>query len=288
MELPVSVVVPVRNGENCVARCMESILKQTFENFELIMVDDASSDNTGKIINGFKDTRIKCIRNKEWLGIAGSRNAGTNIATGKYLFFTDADCVVNPEWIEEGLSCFEKGYVGVEGKIVYVSENYKQSFSDYVMENRYGGKFMTGNVAYLRDAVVAIGGLDESLTYLSDRALGLEVCEKYGKIFFNERMVAIHPWVQMTKQRVFKSISAIDDRMVLYKKYGDRELITWRIMNIRHFVLLLCPALILASFLLNTYKKKTDFQLLPITFIAAIVERVQIWKASTKYHVFII
>ncbi len=247
-----------------------------------------SSDRTGEVIHGFKDKRIRCIRNKEWLGIAGSRNAGIERASGKYVFFTDADCVGEQQWIEEGLSYFEKGYVGVEGRIVYVSENYQESYSDWSMENRYGGKFMTGNVAYLRDILVAIGGLDESLTYLSDRALGLEISEKYGKVFFNERMVAIHPWIPMTQQRVFKIVSAIDDRMVLFKKYGDREVMTWRIMNIRQFVMLLCPELILASFLLNTYKKKTDFQLVPITFIAAIVERVQIWKASAKNHVFII
>lgn len=288
VKLLVSIVVPVRNGEKCVARCIESILIQTFENFELIMVDDASSDRTGEIINGFKDERIKYVRNKEWRGIAGSRNEGTKLANGKYIFFTDADCTVNRKWIEKGLRCFEKGCVGVEGRIVYNSENYQRTFSDYVMENRNGNQFMTGNIAYIHDVILAIGGLNESLTYLSDRALGLEVSKKYGMVCFNENMIAYHPWVQMTPKKLFKMASSIEDRIYLFKKFRDRALLSWRIMNIRQFVMILCPELIFASFFLHSYKRKEDFSLLPFTFIAAIVERIHIWKASAKNRVFII
>jgi glycosyltransferase involved in cell wall biosynthesis len=288
VRLLVSVVIPVRDGEKCVARCIESILNQTFENFELIMVDDASSDRTGEIIDRFKDARIKYMRNKEWRGIAGSRNAGIELANGKYIFFTDADCVVNREWIEEGLRWFEKGCVGVEGRIIYVSENYQQTYSDYVMENRNGNQFMTGNMAYMRDIVLAIGGLDESLTYLSDRALGLEVSKRYGKVCFDKSMIAVHPWVQMTPKKLFKTVSSIEDRVYLFKKFRDRPLLSWRIMNIRQFAMILCPELIFASFFLNSYKRKEDFRLLPFKFIAAIVERIHIWKASAENRVFVI
>jgi len=283
----VSVIVPVRNGEKCVANCIKSILSQTFEDFELIMVDDASSDRTVEIINELKDERIKYIRNKEWLGIAGSRNTGIKRASGKYIFFTDADCIVDRNWIVEGLRCFRKGYVGVEGKITYVSENFQQTYSDYVMENRYGGKFMTGNAAYLTNVVRSVGGLIESLSYFSDRALGLEV-SKHGEICFNRSMVVIHPWVQMTPKKIFKTISSVEDRIFLFRRFGDRELLTWRIMDIRKFAVLLCPEVLFASFLFNSYKKKTDFELLPFTFIAAIVERIHVWKASARNRVFII
>jgi glycosyltransferase involved in cell wall biosynthesis len=288
VELLVSVVVPVRNGEKCVANCIDSILNQSFKSFELIMVDDYSSDRTSEIIKGFNDERIKYIRNSQWLGIAGSRNIGINVAGGKYVFFTDADCIVNRKWIEAGLCCFGKGYVGVEGEIIYVSENYQRVFSDYVMENRYGGRFMTGNAAYRRDILLAIGGLNESLSYLSDRALGLEVSRRYGKVCFNKSMVAIHPWVQMTPKRIFNAVSSIEDRIFLFKRFKDRELLSWRIMNIRQFAMLLCPELFLASFFLYSFKRKEDFSLLPFIFIAAILERIQIWKASARNHVFII
>jgi len=287
MSLLVSIVVCVKDGEKIVGNCIESILNQTFKNFELIMVDDASSDRTGEIINGFKDERIKYLRNQEWCGLSKSRNTGIKRAGGKYIFFTDADCVVNKKWIEEGLRCFEKGYVGVEGRVVYVSENHKQTFSDYVMENRNGGKFMTGNAAYRRDIMQAIGGLDESLKFFSDRALGLKI-SKHGAICFNDKMEAIHPWVQMTPEKLLKTVSAVEDRIYLFKKFGDRELISWRILGIRHLAMLLCPELLFAIFLFHPFERKEDFRLVPFTFIAAIMERIHVWKASAKNRVFII
>ena len=76
--LQVSIVVPVKDGEKCVGRCIDSILNQTFKDFELIMVNDASKDRTAEIIKKFqdKDNRIKYVKNDKWHGIAGSRNSG--------------------------------------------------------------------------------------------------------------------------------------------------------------------------------------------------------------------
>ncbi len=287
MSLLVSVVVPVRDGQFCVGRCIKSILNQTFKEFELIMVDDESKDRTPEIIKGFKDPRISYIRNQKWLGIAGSRNSGVRQAKGKYVFFTDADCKVNDTWIEEGLRYFEKGCVGVEGRIVYVSEDYERSFSDYVMDNPDGGQYMTGNVAYLRDLVLKVGGLEESLKYLSDRALGLSII-KYGSICFNRNMVATHPWVQMTPKRLFNAASSIEDRIFLTKKFGDKARLSGHIMSAHNLLLLLAPELIFGSFLIHPYRRKEDVRLLPYTYIAAIVERIHIWKASIRNHMFII
>jgi hypothetical protein len=156
------------------------------------------------------------------------------------------------------------------------------------MENRSGGKYMTGNVAYVRDIILAIGGLNESLSYLSDRALGLEVNKRYGRVCFNESMVVFHPWTPITSQKILKVAPWIEDRVFLFRMYGDRELLLGRIMNVRQLALLLCPELIFASFLLHSYRKKEDYRLLPFTFIAAIVERLHIWKASAINRVFII
>ncbi len=288
MGLLVSIVVPVKDGEKCVARCMDSILKQTFKNFELIMVDDASSDRTAEIINGFKDERIKYMRNKEWRGISGSRNAGIKNASGKYIFFTDADCVVKDNWLEEGLQCFEKGCIAVEGRIIYFSENYRPTFSDYVMENKNGAQYMTGNIAYILDIILAIGGIDETLSYLGDRALGLEVNKNYGKVCFNKNMIVVHPKVKISSNKLFKGASAIEDRVFLFKKFGDRALLSGRIMNIRQLAMILCPELIFISFFLHLYKKKEDYGLLPYTYVASIVERIHIWKASARNRVLII
>lgn len=96
----VSVVVPVYNVEKYIARCIESILSQTYQNLELILVDDGSPDNSGKICDTYaeKDRRILVIH-QENAGVSKARNAGIDLAKGEYLFFVDSDDWIEPEHI---------------------------------------------------------------------------------------------------------------------------------------------------------------------------------------------
>lgn len=282
-----SVVICVRNGEKCVGGCIESLLNQTFRDYEIVIVDDASTDRTVEIISRFKDQRIKCLRNKEWFGIPKSRNIGLKHADGKYIFFTDADCTVSEDWIEEGLSCFADDCVGVEGRIVYVSENYQPAFSDYVMENRDGGKFMTANVAYRRDIIETVGGLDERIKYRTDRDLGFKII-KHGKVCFNKNMIAVHPQVILTPRGLISMASAIGDRAYLFRRFGDKELISWRIMNPFNLAKIFAPELILMSLFFNRFRRKEDIELLPYTYVYAVLERFHLWKACARYRVFLI
>ncbi len=89
----VSVVMPVYNRESLVARAIESILAQTFTDFEFIIVDDGSTDNTSKILNDYAaiDKRIKIIRNETNRGIPFSRNRGIQAARGTYIATMDSD-----------------------------------------------------------------------------------------------------------------------------------------------------------------------------------------------------
>jgi glycosyltransferase involved in cell wall biosynthesis len=283
----VSVVICVRNGEKCVAGCIESLLNQTFRDYEIVIVDDASNDRTVDIISRFKDQRIKCLRNKEWFGIPKSRNIGLKQAGGQYIFFTDADCTVSKDWIEEGLSCFADDCVGVEGRIIYVSENYQPTFSDNVMENRNGGQFMTANVAYRRDTIETVGGLDEKIKYRTDRDLGFRVI-KYGKVCFNKNMIAVHPQVILTPKRLISMASAIEDRAYLFGRFGDKALISWRIVNPFNLAKIFAPELILVSLFFSRFRRKEDFKLLPYTYVYAVLERLHFWKACAKERVFLI
>ena len=149
-----SVIMTVRNVSSTIVDCLHSVLYQTFDNFEIIVIDDFSTDDTMELIQKLGDKRIKYFRNEKWLGISQSRNRGIRKAAGENVFFTDGDCTVSNNWIEVGLkSLSSSNCVGVEGKIYYVSQDYKPTFSDHVMENRRGGNFMTGNVAYKKAAV---------------------------------------------------------------------------------------------------------------------------------------
>ena len=87
-----SIIVPVYNVENYLSQCVKSILRQTYKNFEIILVDDGSKDNSGKLCDQFveKDERIKVIHTKND-GLSSARNVGIKKATGKYIIFVDSD-----------------------------------------------------------------------------------------------------------------------------------------------------------------------------------------------------
>jgi len=284
----VSVVMCARNTEKYIGNCLGSLLNQTFQNFEIVLVDDMSSDNTANIIMKFNDKRIRYIRNKEWLKIAKSRNKGLEYAKGKYIFFTDADCTVSPNWIEEGLRYLEhKDCIGVEGKITYVSEDYEPTFSDHVMENRSGGQFMTGNEAFTKNVVLAVGGFDERMGPLADRDLGLRVME-HGKIGFNTNMVVYHPRVTITPAMLIKSAPNIAKRVLLFKKHGERKFMLWRILFPSSLAKAVFPPLTFANLFLKRFRTADDFRLLPYTYVHVVLERLQLWKTSAMERVFLI
>ena len=97
----VTLIVPVYNVEKYLNRCIDSILNQTLEDFELILVDDGSKDNSGNICDEYmrKDRRVKVIH-KENGGLSDARNSGIEISTGEYLSFIDSDDWVEKEFLE--------------------------------------------------------------------------------------------------------------------------------------------------------------------------------------------
>ena len=98
----ISVIVPVYNVEKYLNRCVESILSQTFKDFELLLIDDGSTDNSGSICDEYekKDCRIKVIH-KPNSGPSDARNVGIELAIGKYILFVDSD-----DWVSNDLLDF--------------------------------------------------------------------------------------------------------------------------------------------------------------------------------------
>lgn len=111
-----TIIIPTYNSEKYIEKCIISILKQTYTNLEIIIIDDNSSDNTYEICQKIQknDLRIKLLRNSKNVGVSITRNLGIDIATGEYITFVDSD-----DYIEENL--YEKLIEKIENENIDIA-----------------------------------------------------------------------------------------------------------------------------------------------------------------------
>ena len=103
----VSVIIPTYNRAHLIGRAIKSVINQTYQDFEIIVVDDGSTDNTEEIVKSFNDPRIRYIRHEKNKGEAAARNTGIEAAKGKYIAFQDSDDEWFPEKLEKQMKIFE-------------------------------------------------------------------------------------------------------------------------------------------------------------------------------------
>lgn len=126
-DLKLSIIVPVYQVEAYLPRCLDSVLAQTFRDFELILVNDGSKDGSVEIMKEYaaKDSRIRQIH-KENGGLSSARNAGLAIARGRYVMFIDSDDFVAPELFEDALAAAERTDADL------VIWNYQKTYDDQI------------------------------------------------------------------------------------------------------------------------------------------------------------
>ena len=171
----VSVVLPTYNRAHLLPRAIKSVLNQTFQDFELIIVDDGSTDNTKEVVENFqkKDNRIKYIRNEENLGIQKTLNKGIGMSEGKYIARIDDD----DEWIDNNklknqvdFLELNQDHVLVGTGAVVVDSNgidlykFHNPINDENIRNIILGKncFLHPSVVFKKESFLAVGGYDES------------------------------------------------------------------------------------------------------------------------------
>lgn len=135
MQEKISIIVPVYNVEKYIKKCIDSILAQTYKNYELLLINDGSTDNSGNICEEYrlKDNRITII-NKENGGQADARNYGMEVAKGKYIIFIDADDYIDDNMLELLINPFLK-----YEDISFTSCGYYNVFLNDVLTNRNSG-----------------------------------------------------------------------------------------------------------------------------------------------------
>lgn len=121
----ISVIMPAFNAEKYIGDSIKSILNQSFSNFEFIIINDGSTDQTGEIINSFKDSRIIYIKNKINLNIVESLNLGIKYARGEYIARMDADDIADKFRIEKQLNYLQFNDLDIIGSNAYLFGDYR-------------------------------------------------------------------------------------------------------------------------------------------------------------------
>ena len=182
MKPKVSVVIPVYNGEKTLRQCLSSLLKQTYRNYEIVIVNNNSTDRTKEIIDDFqsRDKRIKCIFECR-KGRGNARNVGLESAKEKIIISTDSDCIFYPDWIENLTEPIRKeNEIAVQGGEEPVFINFwtreAQKNTDLFMQSLSEGKYIvhidTKNFAILKKVLLEFktknGIFNPSVNYADD------------------------------------------------------------------------------------------------------------------------
>lgn len=123
----VSVIMPSWNTGRFIAESIQSVIDQTYTNWELIIVDDCSTDNTDEIVHSFNDSRIRYLHNKKNSGAAITRNHALQVAKGEWIAFLDSDDLWKPEKLEKQLAFMKKnGYVFSYHDFIKIDEDDNQ------------------------------------------------------------------------------------------------------------------------------------------------------------------
>lgn len=194
----VSIIIPAYNGATTLATCLEACLDQDYEETEIIVVDDGSSDATAAIAAAFEDVTVLRQPNR---GPSVARNHGARVARGEILAYTDADCVPRQDWIRQLVAPFDEAVIAVGGtydianpesrlaRVVQaeIAARHAQ-FGDYV---DFLGSF---NVAYRKTAFDSVGGFEESYRFASgeDNDIAYKLQDTGGRMRFTAAAVVSH------------------------------------------------------------------------------------------------
>ncbi len=187
-----SVIMPSYNTATYIAKSIESVLRQTYQNLELIIVDDCSTDNTDEIVESFSDPRIRYLHNEKNSGAAVSRNKALREAKGQWIAFLDSDDLWKPEKLKSQISFMEKNnykftYTGYQE----IDENGIETGTKIFGPNKITHRGMVnycwpGCLTVMYDASVV--GLIQipDIKKNNDYAMWLEVSKKYNCYFLDE------------------------------------------------------------------------------------------------------
>lgn len=186
----VSVIIPTHNRNGFLQSAIESVLNQTFQSFEIIVVDDASSEDVQGIVQGFHDRRVKYIRHEINKGEAGARNTGLIHSNGEYIAFLDDDDMWFPEKLALQMNVLENspanvggiysGFIAINGakqtSYARIPTRKGNIYQDLLVKNTIG----TPSTVLIKRACIETAGLfDENIFYGVDHDFYLRIAKHF-------------------------------------------------------------------------------------------------------------
>jgi glycosyltransferase involved in cell wall biosynthesis len=202
----VSVVLPTYDRAWCLARSIDSVLRQTYEQLELIVVDDGSTDETPRVVEECADPRVRYVRLASNRGAGASRNVGVRQASGRLLAFQDSDDEWLPTKLERQLRALETCTPDVAVVYCDMQRHYRDGKVEYHSSPTLfpGGlldpdrqfyqvcKLGIQSTVIRRECFEAVGGFDEALPALEDLELFIRLSKRYRLHHLREPLVRYH------------------------------------------------------------------------------------------------
>jgi cellulose synthase/poly-beta-1,6-N-acetylglucosamine synthase-like glycosyltransferase len=187
----ISVVVSCYNKRDVIGECIRSILNQNYENYELIVVDDGSTDGSMEAIKKFNSIRMKVMQIKHQ-GVSAAKNTGIRHARGSIVLFLDGDCILDGKGLRELSKSFSNPEIGcVGGRLLAINGQSLIAKTVELMQNGVERKWPFGaNVAYRREVLEKIGGFDERMEAGEDVDLFLRAVKLGFGYLFNPNLTA--------------------------------------------------------------------------------------------------
>ncbi|MCX5701520.1 MAG: glycosyltransferase family 2 protein [Candidatus Omnitrophica bacterium] len=228
----VTVVIPTFNRSELLRRAVESCIKQNYRELEIIIVDDASCDNTQEVVNSFGDPRIRYIRHERNSGLSAARNTGIRNANGEFIAFLDDDDEWLPSKIESQIKIFKQEYekIGLVFTNAYEEETKKNFFPDNMPSGIYydphNDKFFPLRKVFCvpstwllpAKVIKDVGDFDVNISVCQDMDYLARVGYKYPLYFLNEILAKYHYSAEQIHRNIF---NAIRDKEVFIRKHHE-------------------------------------------------------------------